>query len=62
MLVLTRRRNEKIVIDDSIVITVCQIEQGKVRIGVDAPADIPIRREELIRQWSEPASAELAKA
>ncbi|KYH32694.1 carbon storage regulator CsrA [Neomoorella mulderi] len=48
MLVLTRRVNETIVIDNRIKITVISIEQDKIRLGVDAPPEVPIVREELL--------------
>ncbi len=47
MLVLTRKRNEKIQIGSEIVITVTQIENGKVKLGIEAPAQIRILRSEL---------------
>lgn len=37
MLVLTRHKNEKLMIGDDIIVTVCEISGGKVRIGVEAP-------------------------
>ncbi|CEP68865.1 Carbon storage regulator [Moorella glycerini] len=48
MLVLTRRVNETIVIDNRIKVTVISIEQDKIRLGIDAPPDIPIVRQELL--------------
>lgn len=50
MLVLSRTRDERIVIDDTIVVTVTDIRGDKVRIGIDAPADVPIYRWELWQQ------------
>ncbi len=47
MLVLSRKVNEKIVIDGTITITVCGIADGKVRIGVTAPKDVPVHRAEV---------------
>lgn len=47
MLVLTRYIDERIYIGDDIVITVCDIVGDKVRIGIDAPRDAKILREEL---------------
>ena len=47
MLVLSRKKNESIVINDNIIITVVDIRGDKVRIGFDAPKDIPIHRQEV---------------
>jgi carbon storage regulator len=48
MLVLTRKLDEAIVIGDNIRIQVVEIDRGKVRLGITAPRDIPIYREELM--------------
>jgi carbon storage regulator len=48
MLVLSRKVNEKIVIDGGIVVTVVKIEGGQVRIGIEAPSDVKVYREELL--------------
>ena len=47
MLVLSRKKNESIVINDNIVVTVVDIRGDKVRLGFDAPKDIPIHRQEV---------------
>ncbi len=47
MLVLTRRKNERIRIGESIVVTVVDVRGDKVRIGIDAPREIPVHREEV---------------
>jgi carbon storage regulator len=47
MLVLTRKAEESLVIGDSIIVTVVQIEGGKVRLGIQAPAHVRILRREL---------------
>lgn len=47
MLVLSRRFQEKILIGEDIVITIIEIDRGKVRLGIDAPKDIMVLREEL---------------
>ncbi|MCA9070587.1 MAG: carbon storage regulator, partial [Planctomycetaceae bacterium] len=39
--------DEKIIIGDSIVITVVEIRRGLVRLGIDAPRDVPVHREEV---------------
>ena len=47
MLILTRELNEEIVIGDDIVITVVDIRGDKVRLGFDAPKEVPIHRQEI---------------
>lgn len=47
MLVLTRRPNEAILIGDSVRICVVQLTNGSVRLGIEAPTEIPIHREEV---------------
>jgi len=47
MLVLSRQKDESIVIGDDIEITVVDIRGDKVRLGVDAPSEIPVHRKEV---------------
>ena len=47
MLVLSRQRDESIIIGDNIVITVVDIRGDKVRLGIDAPSEIPVHRQEV---------------
>ena len=47
MLVLTRKVDESIIIDGNIVIKIIEIRQGKVRIGIEAPKNISVHREEI---------------
>ncbi|HVX12292.1 MAG TPA: carbon storage regulator [Pirellulales bacterium] len=47
MLVLSRRENERIRLGDSIVVTVVRLSGDKVRLGIEAPADVVVLREEL---------------
>jgi carbon storage regulator len=49
MLVLTRKINEQIIIADNIRITVVSIQGRQVRIGIEAPTEVPIFREEVFR-------------
>ncbi len=55
MLVLTRKAGESVIIGDVIVVTVTEIDNGRVRIGVEAPKSVPIMRSELIEreEWWE---------
>lgn len=50
MLVLSRKLGEKICIGQNIFLTVVDIERGKVRLGIEAPREIPIYRQELLAQ------------
>ena len=47
MLVLSRQRDESIVIGDNIVVTVVDIRGEKVRLGIDCPSEIPVHRREV---------------
>ncbi len=47
MLVLTRRKDESLLLGDDIKITVFNIDQRQVELGISAPADVVISREEI---------------
>jgi len=47
MLVLSRKKNESIVINDDITIVVVEIRGDKVRLGVEAPKEVPVHRHEV---------------
>lgn len=47
MLVLSRQRDESIIIGDNVVITVVDVRGDKVRLGIDAPVEIPVHRREV---------------
>lgn len=47
MLVLSRHRDESIMIGDDIVVTIVDIRGDKVRLGINAPTDIPVHRQEV---------------
>ncbi len=47
MLVLSRQRDESIIIGDNIVITIVDIRGDKVRLGIEAPTEIPVHRQEV---------------
>ena len=47
MLVLSRHRDESIIIGDDVVITIVDIRGDKVRLGINAPQDIPVHRREV---------------
>lgn len=56
MLVLSRRTGESICIDDHTVLEVLSIRGNVVRLGIKAPADVPIQREELVAGKTETES------
>lgn len=47
MLVLSRKPNESIKIGDNITITVVDVQGGKIKLGIEAPRDVPVIRSEL---------------
>lgn len=50
MLVLSRKTGERIVLADSIVVTVLETKRGTVRLGIAAPPDVRITRQELVER------------
>lgn len=61
MLILTRRVGETVVIGEDIVVTVLSIKGNQVRIGVQAPKDVAVHREELLKRQRPAAEAATAK-
>ncbi|MEZ6095029.1 MAG: carbon storage regulator CsrA [Pirellulaceae bacterium] len=57
MLVLSRKVGERIWIGDKISVTVVRVTGGGVRIGIDAPAELPVVREELKQKMEQDAAA-----
>lgn len=47
MLVLSRKLGEKIVIGDNIVVTIVKIDRNQIRLGIEAPHEVPVYREEI---------------
>ena len=62
MLVLARKLDESIVIGDNIVVKIVGIENGMVKLGIDAPKDVAIIRNELIEEVKEQNRAALHTA
>ena len=62
MLVLSRQRDESIIIADNIKITIVDIRGDKVRLGIDAPKEIPVHRREVYEaiQRNEPSAKDKA--
>ncbi len=50
MLILTRKLGESIVIGDNIVVTVSDINKKQVKLGISAPKDITVNREEVVKE------------
>lgn len=47
MLVLSRKLGEKIIIGENIVVTVVKIDRNQIRLGIEAPTQVPVYREEI---------------
>jgi len=62
MLVLSRKLGEKIFIGENICITVVDIDRGKIRLGIEAPRDVPIFRQELLPVKTPPGTLPQASA
>ncbi len=62
MLVLSRKKNESIVINGDIVVTVVEIRDGKVRLGIVAPREVPVHRQEVYEAIHGKSGAESAPA
>lgn len=58
MLVLSRKLGEKIFIGDNICITVVDIDRGKIRLGIEAPREVAIYRQELLPLVAPPEPAQ----
>lgn len=50
MLILTRKKDERIIIKDNIKITVIEISENFIKLGIDAPESVTILREEIIEE------------
>jgi carbon storage regulator len=47
MLVFTRKKDQQVVIDDKIIVTVIEVVGDKVRLGIEAPKEVPVHRREV---------------
>ena len=56
MLVLSRKETQRIRVGDSIVVSIVKIAGDKVRVGIEAPSDVLVLRDEL-EAWDEPGNA-----
>ena len=50
MLILTRRVGEKLVIGENVIVTVLGVKGNQIRIGIDAPQEVQVHREEIFRR------------
>lgn len=60
MLVLSRKKNESIVINDDITIVVVEIRGDKVRLGIEAPKEVPVHRNEVYEAIQKSQASESA--
>ena len=62
MIVLSRKKNESLVINDDITITVIEVRGDKVRLGIDAPKELPLHRGEVFEAIRRASGGEPAPA
>jgi carbon storage regulator len=62
MLVLSRKESQRIRLGDSIVVTIVKISGDKVRVGIEAPADVLVLRDELEARSNDAAKSAAASA
>lgn len=61
MLILTRKKGESIIIDGNIEVKILEIEDGKIRIGIEAPKEVEILRKELYEKIEKENLAAVSK-
>jgi carbon storage regulator len=61
MLVLSRKKNESIIIRDDIVVMVVEVQGDKVRLGIEAPKDVPVHRREVYEKIKKSERTEQAR-
>jgi carbon storage regulator len=59
MLVLTRRVNEALIVGDDVTVTILSITGNQVRIGINAPRDVPVHREEIYEKIKRQGTANI---
>ena len=50
MLILSRKTNESVVIDGRIIVKIVRVEGDVVKVGIEAPADVPVHRQEVYEE------------
>jgi carbon storage regulator len=50
MLVLSRKEGERLVVGGNVIVTVVKLDRGRVKLGIEAPPEIGIQREEILDQ------------
>jgi carbon storage regulator len=60
MLILTRRVGESLMVGDDVTITVLGVKGNQVRVGVNAPKDVAVHREEILNRIEDAAAQEVA--
>jgi carbon storage regulator len=61
MLVLSRKRDEQIIIGQDIVVTIVEIRGDKVRLGIEAPSHVPVHRQEVYLHLKQHSQSESPK-
>lgn len=62
MLILTRRKHEKVYIGDEIIVVVAEVDRGQVRLGIEAPENVKIYREEIYKRIQKEQEAKVLRA
>jgi carbon storage regulator len=61
MLILSRKMGESIHVGDSVIVTVLGVARGQVKIGIEAPKELTVHREEIYRRIQDEKSGEESK-